>query len=1569
MDHDERPEIRPLWRDNTDSSRRASVAPRPFMTKTLLVVTALLVAVAAAAGMLSWLVGTPETHFVSCWITKFRDPTIPPNPAADCDRVALRHGNYFAHSDVASMPVQSKFLMTQQLDALAENSRSENVVLYVATYAIVDANGKIVLLTSDYDPGRPETGLLLGCVLRSLKKSPARHKLLVLDIDWPDLLPAVTGGAGDVAAVLPKELEAVPDADRLVLCACSPGQVALSSETLGRSVFGYYFEQAIRGDADQYNAHLLEDGRITVQEAAKLISSRVDRWAMHNRSCRQTPILLGEGEDFDLAVCDLLPLVAPAPTKCPKYPEWLLAGWKLREQWLADGTSRLAPRLFQQLESHLLRTERKWRFTHSDEELKIAWQKTSDDLKREVLLYSNHAAGPAPVSLAAAVAAGHEADPKVTDATSALVEGLKAVPPSAKAADRQAAVQKALTQFDKQTKDAAGLDVALAVFDAAVTQTDAQPDQLGVLTGVLRQRRLCDEWVETRFLDQLALLAAELPTNGWNSSQASRLLRIVQQSEQAYCHSDAMPWTAEQLEAAAQGRHNAEFRFWSHGYVPPEAVEQAIGDAESLVEDVAAHQAVFGEAWTTYSQSMRTLPWYSLYVNRYPAGMAAWTSAVNATANLAELLEAQAMTSQEKHATDAKGLEAIRRATKAARTAMQASLATFDADSVTRLVRSCEAEDARSNVFREIDAVLATPLLRSEDRVRLWLARAQLACRFHNRIAMMDYEDAKNKQMTPALSGFDPVAAMRDEATLAALRSRVSLDLLRLAGVTIDTGMYADLEDNATQLTCEQADTIATLWHEGLRKQIEAAKKIGRQDRLSRVFPPLCPMGLLDDVDTNPTLRLITWQRRDLWAWQAGRYRYETRDGVDPEFYAKLAVQFAPYLSKTMDPSLQIDGPAALTDLADDASPVTLSIPWTINGEAHQKPSVKVDILNPAAPWLSIQDKKHSDGSESTSPVSLDVSLRREAKPTRTIPQGFAIIWSMGGRTYHHLIKVPPLSDQSYLTILLSSNPKQPDPVVDRIQLRSNPKPTAFHLFVRNDGYQPETVLVELSTGAVTAAPLKIPAGQAVPITFAPPADATATPNAPQAKAAEKELPELDGPLNVVVRDAASHKELSSAVFPIDIIEPRQFVTVDSVRFSPKDDNHNRLEVELRENGQMPGPPCQVQLDVDAAHVPGLVGMGDGVFKGKLPANGDPLVLFARNLRLADGTAEQGSFSLTIDGIPRTIVFDTTFARSGNPTTPVEAIRPAMRLSAPKTGRSGGPFAAHVETDYAPASATLELGLGRKSLTGRLEMDSVVKLSGGRQRRVGFSSAGKGGALLFNALIADWNVPLDTSGIVGHRVLRARLLASDGRELATAEQDVVLGDRPPQGVAFENVPKLASNKKPLEVSASALQSIPEVSNVTFFVGKPENDAIPKNAATAQGTSDPVGVTWTGQLALKPTDKGTIPVSAQFTNAAGLSSFITTTVAVTDADVGGAEIEGKVVEGSIPQSGVEVVLADGKGAELAKATTGADGSFTFKSLKPGKYTTSAAKPTSGRRGSAAVDVKEDSTVQATIELWL
>src|SRR5262249_45745114 len=75
----------------------------------------------------------------------------------------------------------------------------------------------------------------------------ARHKLLVLDIAWP-LADARLGLlADDASARLEDELNAVADPHRLVLCSCAPGQVALASEDLGRTVFGYYFEEGLRG--------------------------------------------------------------------------------------------------------------------------------------------------------------------------------------------------------------------------------------------------------------------------------------------------------------------------------------------------------------------------------------------------------------------------------------------------------------------------------------------------------------------------------------------------------------------------------------------------------------------------------------------------------------------------------------------------------------------------------------------------------------------------------------------------------------------------------------------------------------------------------------------------------------------------------------------------------------------------------------------------------------------------------------------------------------------------------------------------------------------------------------------------------------------------------------------------------------------------------------------------------------------------------------------------------------------------------------------------------------------------
>jgi hypothetical protein len=94
--------------------------------------------------VVSWFVGAPQTHFVSCSVARFSSPAIPPNPAAERDHLAILKGKYFKLSDAGSTPVHSRFLISQQLETLKKNVGSSSLVFYVATYAILDADGQIV---------------------------------------------------------------------------------------------------------------------------------------------------------------------------------------------------------------------------------------------------------------------------------------------------------------------------------------------------------------------------------------------------------------------------------------------------------------------------------------------------------------------------------------------------------------------------------------------------------------------------------------------------------------------------------------------------------------------------------------------------------------------------------------------------------------------------------------------------------------------------------------------------------------------------------------------------------------------------------------------------------------------------------------------------------------------------------------------------------------------------------------------------------------------------------------------------------------------------------------------------------------------------------------------------------------------------------------------------------------------------------------------------------------------------------------------------------------------------------
>lgn len=282
-----------------------------------------------------------------------------------------------------SLRVGSSRREIEQGLAALETQGQRPVVVYVRALALAGDHGQIVLLPGGAAPNDTATWLPLRDVLMKLHACPARHKLLVLD-----LTPAPTQLGNldhDLASALPRELKAVPDAERLVLGAASPGQAPHRSDELGQTVFGHYFQEALRGQLGD---------RITVTALAANVQAGVERWTWQNRGVRQTPVLLGEGPDFSFPTSTA---ATPSAPVAGAYPDWLLDAWRGRDLAYRSGQYLLTPRLFQQQQATLLALEQAWRAGQPEAALRKRWLAECDRLQNAMLRMANQlAARPRP---------------------------------------------------------------------------------------------------------------------------------------------------------------------------------------------------------------------------------------------------------------------------------------------------------------------------------------------------------------------------------------------------------------------------------------------------------------------------------------------------------------------------------------------------------------------------------------------------------------------------------------------------------------------------------------------------------------------------------------------------------------------------------------------------------------------------------------------------------------------------------------------------------------------------------------------------------------------------------------------------------------------------------------------------------------------------------------------------------------------------------------------------------------------------------------------------------------------
>jgi hypothetical protein len=536
---------------------------------------------------------------------------------------------------------------------------------------------------------------------------------------------------------------------------------------------------------------------------------------------------------------------------------------------------------------------------------------------------------------------------------------------------------------------------------------------------------------------------------------------------------------------------------------------------------------------------------------------------------------------------------------------------------------------------------------------------------------------------------------------------------------------------------------------------------------------------------------------------------------------------------------------------------------------------------------------------------------------------------------------------------------------------RRNIKITLEHLNAQGVAREIGVVTID-SVAAKKSAPLKFP-----PVAAAKDAKEDAP------------WPALGGPpfmLRFRIEEAG--KAETKLDVPIVLLEPRAYISVDEVRY---DKAKGRLSIKLRWADPQ-GPPCPVELDLQASVIPGLILDKTGTFKQTLSKDNPVVELSADKVKfVGDVAPRNGRIYVTVDGYRRAFLYKCTFAE-GQLTQLKDEMRArivAQRyvLPGPKT-----PVLLEVDTknyeegdDDSPQKAMVELKFDRIG-DGTYEAVPGSPFRGLREQAVEYKVDAE--TLVLRTKVADRVVVLNTEGINGRRSLQIRLLTAKGTPIPLAdEQDertekialynagpensfaplrfvrdkglvigqMVLDGTPPEELVIEKLPAKITPEgrlKPIvRVKERSLDQAP-VGKVQFFLGPFEKGGkIPEKAVISEGEFDKTLKAYVAKddLIVPAEARGKAEVSVQVTTATGVpgeKGHAVSVVGPKDVENVLTTITGVVRRGELPQPGVDVALVKvpREKDDPPPAKTKADdmGKFMFKDVKPGTYVIVSAR---------------------------
>jgi hypothetical protein len=764
----------------------------------------------------------PETVFITIPLTEYKSPLMPPDAFADEDSKALL--KVFPNGK-GGFDAQSREPFLKELAEL-RTKKAKALIFHLAAYALT-RNDQVEILPGDVAPeDDPSRRIPLADVLDTLKACPAQHKLLLLDIMHP-LADARLGVLADnVAARVPDAVVKAEDPNLLVLCACSPGQVARVAASVQQSAFGYYLVQGLQGSAAGYNAEKRASARISVKDLAAFVQARVDRWAL-DRGTRQTPLLLGTGADFELITYDPHARRSPPDLLPPEaYP--FQAAWQERDAWREDGSEWRAPRACRELEACLFRAERRWRAGVAPEQGGTALeQQLAGFRQRRQDLQAP--AKPEPEQ--------HQPDPETVQLLAGLLKKRSQGPapkPEDDDKDRGAV-------WDKLSSDAARRDLGLVVLEAIAADPNPRQVKLRFLRDLLRAEPAFQVPGLT-LLNKLADLGVD--ERFWPTAAVACAFRVAREEARITAVDPRFgPWVAKRLEAARKDRAEGERLLVSTFSDDLARAEKPLARAEQALKGVQEdlRDLQWMRRWCEYA--LTYLPAYAPYLFGRPGSPPPdtyddWRQAVRLTRQLEDGLALASGTPAGARPAPPP-LDNLRRARQALEKALDRLDRPFTTQPDVLLERARKGDgEVDPRLYTEIEAILTTPFLLAEKRAELWKALVELDHRLQQQTRDHDLQEDQSGQRTRPPRAFREEQGdwERWELERAKRRAQVSLDLFGLGG--FDPVQLRQLQ--------QQADAVFT-------------RRAGPEawDALAAGLRQVWTWGLFDQYDKDPAV----WER------------------------------------------------------------------------------------------------------------------------------------------------------------------------------------------------------------------------------------------------------------------------------------------------------------------------------------------------------------------------------------------------------------------------------------------------------------------------------------------------------------------------------------------------------------------------------------------------------------------------------------------------------------------------------------------------------------------------------------